>query len=68
MGGVLFEQCLATLHVFHLENWVNEKIIMMVILEGTRKCISPVTITDYVEQLVVLFNNGAMHVMGGECQ
>ena len=62
----LFEQYLAISYIFHLENRVNEKLIMMLVLEGLRKCGSPAAVNYYFEQLTILFKNGVMYEEYGE--
>lgn len=66
VDGVLFPQSLAILCILHMENRVNEKIIMMLILEGMRKRSQPVVLEDYFKRLVELFNNGVMHDKDGQ--
>ena len=66
VGDFLFAQSLAIPCILHMENRVNEKIIMMVILEGMRKRSSPAALSEYFDSLVHLFNNGVMHDKDGQ--
>ena len=44
---------------------MNYKIVMMLILEETRKRSESVALVEYFERLVVIFNNGIMHDRDG---
>ena len=66
VGDYLFALSLAIPCILHLENRVNEKVIMMIILEGMRKRSSSVALADYFKRLAHLFNNGVMHDMDGQ--
>ena len=64
--GFLFPQSLVIPCILLMENRINEKIIMMLILEGHRKRSEPSALEDYYKRLVDLFNNGVMHDKDGQ--
>lgn len=59
--GYLFPLSLAIPCILHLENRVNEKVIMMVILEGMKHRSGTKELDDYFVKLQQLLNNGVMH-------
>lgn len=67
VDGFIFPQSLANPCILlHMENRVNEKLIMMLVLEGKIKHSEPVALSDYFERLVVLLNNYVMYDMDGQ--
>ena len=64
--GYLFPLSLAIPCILHLENRVNEKVIMMLILEGMKHRSGVKELDEYFDQLQHLLNNGVMHEKDGQ--